>query len=294
MTTNILASRAMLARLTICQWSARKLDKSVTDKVNKDHGAAADAGRFNKLLISADALAEIARIAGEARAMHYHFTLPWQDDGARILPAAAFQNYSDRMRTFRRDFEAAVSRFLSAYPDYVADARARLNGMFNPADYPDAADVKSRFAFRTPIDPIPDAADFRVTVGDAQADAIRAEITERIQDATRASVRACYERIGESVGRMAERLKAYKPADGRGGKAEGIFRDSLVDNVRELAAILPALNITADPDLSAIAERINSALISHDADMLRESDSIRSRVAAEASAIADHVAGFLA
>lgn len=294
MTTNILASRAMLARLTICQWSARKLDRSVTDKVNRDHGAAHDAGRFNKLLISADALAEIQRIAGAARAMHHHFTLPWQDDGSRILPAAAYQDYAARMREFRRDFEAATAKFLSEYPAFVADARARLNGMFNPADYPDAADIRSRFSFSTPIDPIPDAGDFRVSIGDAQADAIRAEITDRLQDATRASVRAVYERIGEAVGRMAERLNAYKPADGRGGKAEGIFRDSLVENVRELAAILPALNITGDPDLSALADRINRALIQHDAETLRETDSIRRNVAAEAAAIADHVSAFLA
>jgi hypothetical protein len=291
---NILAFRAMLARVTIKQWSARKLDRAITSKVNSDHGAASDAGRYNKLLISSDALAEIQRIAGASRAMFYHFTLPWQDDGARILPAAAYADFTARMREFRRDFDAAVTAFVGAYPDYVADARARLNGMFDASDYPDVADIRARFHFATPIDPIPDAADFRVSVGDAQAESIRADIEARMQDATRASVRAVYERIGEAVGKMAERLQAYRPADGRGGKSEGVFRDSLVENVRDLASILPALNITGDADLAAIADRVAKSLIQADAETLRESDSIRRNVAAEAAAIASHVNAFLA
>ena len=44
-----LASRAMLMSLKISQWSARRLDREITDEVNSSHGAAADAGRHKQL-----------------------------------------------------------------------------------------------------------------------------------------------------------------------------------------------------------------------------------------------------
>lgn len=293
MSKSILSQRAMLARLTVRQWSARKLDRKVTDEVNRSHGAGADAGRYNKRLLSADSLLDVARIGNEARAAHYHFTLAWQDDGARILPAAAFLPYSARLKTLRGEFESAVAAFVRGYPDYVADARVRLNGLFDPADYPAVQDVESRFALAVNVLPMPDSDDFRASIGDAQADAIRADIRAQLDAVQASATRQVYERIAESVGRMAERLAAYKPATGS-AKAEGIFRDSLVENVRDLVAVLPALNLTGDAGLAALSDRIAATLTQHDAETLRESDSIRSRVATEARAIADHVADFLA
>ena len=43
-TSNSLTDKAMLARLSITQWTARKLDKRVTEEVRVHHGASADAG----------------------------------------------------------------------------------------------------------------------------------------------------------------------------------------------------------------------------------------------------------
>jgi hypothetical protein len=40
----------------------------------------------------------------------------------------------------------------------------------------------------------------------------------------------------------------------------------LVDNVRELARLLPAFNLTGDPILANISERINAELCTYDAD----------------------------
>jgi hypothetical protein len=288
-----LSTRAMLASVTVRQWTARKFDKRVSEAVNASHGAAMDAGRYNKRLIASDALASIQRITGEARQAHYHFTLPWADTGARLLPASTYLPFAARMRALRNDFEAAVSAFVAGYPDYIAEARTRLNGMFDPADYPDAADVGARFGFEVAISPVPAAGDFRVALSEDQAEAIRADIERRAHDATQAAIRAAYERVSETVGHMARKLAEYRPATAT-EKAQGIFRDSLVENVRELAGILPHLNVTGDPDLAALADRIASSLTTHDAETLRESDATRARIASEAQAIADHVGAFLA
>ncbi len=290
---SVLASRAMLCGLTIRQWSARRLDRKVTDEVNASHGAAADAGRYNKALVAKDALAGIVTAANAARSLHYARTLPWLDEGARILPAAGFEAYSNAMRDLRHAFEAAVAAFVAAYPSYVDDARLRLNGMFDPADYPDAADIADRFAFGVRILPVPDASDFRVDLADAQAAEIRAAIESAARDALANATRDAWQRVAEVTGRMVERLNAYKPG-GATGRAENVFRDSLVENVRELASILPGLNLTNDPALSRIAERMESDLCQHDAADLRDSDVLRRDTAKAAAAILAEVSDFLA
>src|SRR5579884_3866071 len=84
-----LSSRAMLCSLSISMWSARKHDPAASEEIASRHGAKSDAGRYNKVLLPKQALAEIQKIVSEARHEHYFITLPWADDGYRVLPAAA-------------------------------------------------------------------------------------------------------------------------------------------------------------------------------------------------------------
>jgi hypothetical protein len=290
--TNILASRAMLMTLSLTAWTARKLDRKVTDEVAARHNAV-EAGRYNKQLLAKDALAEIARLDAEIRAHYYAVTSPWLDrEGTRILSSVHAVKELQWFQAKRHEREDAVARFVAGYPQYVDAARIRLNGMFNESDYPTPNHVASKFRFSVSIDNVPDADDFRVAMADGQADDIRREIEARSNAAVECVIRDCYTRIAEHVGKMSERLKAYKPAVGD-GKAEGIFRDSLVGNVRDLVALLPALNITSDPALAQIASRM-TALCTEDASTLRDLPSVRESVARDADAILSDVQAFLA
>jgi len=291
--TNILASRAMLMTLSLTAWSARKLDRKITDETNARHGAHSDAGRYNKALLSKDSLAEIARIDAEIRAHYYAVTSPWLDrEGTRILSSVHAVKELQWFQAKRHEREDAVARFVAGYPQFVDAARVRLNGMFNESDYPTPSAIAGKFRFAVSVDNVPDADDFRVEMADGQADDIRREIEARSNAAVETVIRDCYTRIAEHVGKMSERLKAYRPAVGD-GKAEGIFRDSLVGNVRDLVNLLPALNITGDAALSQIAARMQ-ALTVEDASALRELPAVRESVARDADAILADVTAFLA
>ena len=291
---NILSSRAMLAGVKISIWSARKLDKKVTRETNDAHGASADAGRYNKALLATDALSKIVAASSAARAYHYERTLPWLDDGARILPALAYETYATKLREIRGDFDSAVRAFVEDYPGFVADARARLNGMFNADDYPTADQIAGKFGFDVRILPVPDARDFRVDIGDAQGAEIRREVEKATREALDRATRDAWERITAVVGAMVEKLNAYKPAKRQGDKVMGIFRDSLVENVRDLVAILPSLNLTGNARLASICDRMGAELCAHDADALRDSDNFRTATAEAAESILAEVRDFLA
>lgn len=291
--SSVLASRAMIVSLSISQWSGRRLDRQITDEVNQQHNAASDAGRYNKLLLPKEALAEIVSIVGETRSDFLKRTLPWMDNGSRIMASDAYLQHMSWVRGQVAKFDRAVDKFLADYPQYVADARVRLNGMFKDDDYPDAQILRSKFGVTCKVLPVPTSEDFRVDMSQAQADRIREEIEQQVSDATTEAVRDVYRRVADVTGRMVERLNAYKPAGRPGDKTEGVFRDSLVENVRDLISVLPALNIIGDRELSAMVERLKP-LAEHNASTLRDRPEIRRDVADEAQKILDSVSGFLA
>ena len=109
-----LTSRAMLCALSIGQWSARKHDREASEEIAARHGAKSDVGRYNKVLIPREALAKVQKIAGEARRKHYFMTLPWDDAGYRVLPAAAYMDHTDRLRTYAAEFGRAADAFAAS------------------------------------------------------------------------------------------------------------------------------------------------------------------------------------
>lgn len=91
---NLLSQKAVLAGLTIHCWTARRMDRKITNEVHENHNAASDAGRYNKLLVSKEALAEVEKAKSQLRTEHMKMTQPWFDEGARILPTALYATYA--------------------------------------------------------------------------------------------------------------------------------------------------------------------------------------------------------
>jgi hypothetical protein len=282
----------MLATLNISSWSAKKYDKKATQQVNEANNAQGNAGRYNKALLAREALSRVQAVITAARAYHNTQSLPWLDDATRILPAIRYDVYKESMRKFRVDFESEVDSFVAGYDVLVDEARAILGDLFDLADYPDSQDIRAKFRFGVRIMPMPDSSDFRAQISDHQAAQIRADIERDTREQTKHAMNDAYMRIQGVVAKMVEKLEAYKPAR-RNSPAEGVFRDSLVTNVRDLVEILPAFNLTADPTFDALVARMESGLCHHPED-LREDEGLRINTAKVAQEILDSVAGYLA
>lgn len=275
----VLAEKAVLVNFSIRAWSARRPDFKVT---------------YASTNSANDLLQQIQKIAGSARNFHYSYTLSWHNDGSRVLPTALFASYMEKMQEMRQAYESAVDAFCDAYPSYLANAKTVLDNIFNAANYPDVMMIRSKFAFEVRILPCPSADDFRVDLSGMICDALKQELQTRLQETLLAAQRDVCERIMECVGHMAEKLAAFKPAAKRGDRAAGIFRDSLVENVRELTALLPGLNVTEDKMIVEFTERIEDGLCKVDAGMLREDERARADIAKAAREIFMDVGRYLA
>lgn len=269
-----LTEKAMLSSLTIRQWTARRRDAEVTRRIHDEYHAH-DAGRFNKELIRPEAMATIRAIVREARVHHYTNTLPWDETAGRILPAANYWPYADAQQQFRIRFEAAVRDFVAKYPQHVEEARVRLNGMFREADYPRQDDLWRRFDMRTTHLPIPEGGDWRVTLGDEEETRIREQLTRSVEQSFELATRDLWNRLHDVVSKLHASL----------GREDGRFHSSLLDNVRSLVDLLPALNVTGDPKLDAMRCEIEKKLLSFDALDIRKTPGVRSEATTTAEDI---------
>lgn len=285
-----LASRAMLCSLSICQWSARKHDPEASEEIAARHGAQSNAGRYNKVLLPPQALADVKRIAGEARREHYFMTLPWDDAGYRVLPAAAYLDHTAKLREYSQQFAAAADTFADTFEQLVRDSRVRLGGLFRPEDYPSASEIREKFSFETKVMPLPEANDFRVSLGEEETKRIQRQITATVEASLTVASRELWQRLYEAVSHMSERLSAYKVSD---DGVEHPFRDTVVTNLGRLVEVLPKLNVTGDPELERMAEQVRRSLLV-DPKELRKSEASRSETARTAAAIAQQMAGYMA
>ncbi len=286
---NSIADRAMLVGLRISQFNPTKTDKKISAEVAQTHNSDASMGRYAKSVIAKEAVEKLRKLAGEIRGEHARRTLPWAEDGSRILTSVGYSDYADWMRGANDKWDAEVLRFIGSWDDFVADARVKLNGMFNAADYPSKEELPSKFSFRWTVRPIPVAEDFRVNLAGTEIRAIRDSIEAEGKATIANAMQDVFERMKSVVYSMAERLKAFDPNE----PGAHPFRDSLVTNIQDLLQVLPALNLTGDARIAKFTAEMND-LVQFDAKELRDNAWKRNDVAARADAILDQMNQFVA
>ncbi len=245
-----LSEKGMLVTLSIGQWTGRKEDKQASKEVEQRYQTKGQVGTYHKILIAQDALKTISRAVNEARTFHYENTLPWNDNGARLLPTANYFRYTQAMQAFKEQFEHVVSIFVDNYPALVEEAQTRLNGLFKQEDYPTVSKIKHRYHFDTQFDPIPDSQDFRIDLQGSELERIRAEVEARGRDKESVAMRDAWKRLYDAVSHMSERL----------ANPDNTFRDTLVGNILDICGLLPAFNISDNPELEAKRAEVEAKL----------------------------------
>lgn len=286
-----LNERAMLVSLSISQWTAKKIDKKVGQEVAYQHGSDVNMGHYAKQLISREAIDKLTTINNAARVEHRRRTLAWLDGGTRILSSQGYFEYMQVMSQFKADSEAAAAEFLANYPTYYEDAKRALNGLFNESDYPNPSRLVERFSFNIDVLPLPASGDFRVDLGDEATALVQSRIESTMQATSRKAMEEVVGRIKEAVGHMADRLHTYaRTPEG----LQGNFKATLVTNVRDLASLIPTLNLTGDPALDEMARRLEEDLCQNEAEVLKEDNLVRQDTARRADAILSDLAAFIA
>lgn len=287
MTTAIhtITERAMTANLSMGMWQGYRLDKAASQRVTSQAGASADAARVNKHLIPKESLAPIVKAQGALRTHFYEHTLPWRDNGDRLMTRKVFLDFIPEHEKLKDEFDQAVEKFLKdEYPSAIEKAEFRMGTMFNRDDYPSVSELRHKFYVNLEIDAIATAGDFRVEMDQEHVDRVTKSMEEAATRRLSAATADIWKRLSDTVGYFHERM----------ANPSAVFRDSTVQNILDLVELLPGLNVLDDPQIEEIRKDMVAKLTGVTPKELRQNSDVREEIADEAKAIMDKVSGFMA
>lgn len=268
----MIGSNAMLVDINISMWTARKMDKKVSEEIDASKSTKARAGNYHKkLLAGSDKLEKVQKIATAVRAWNYQQTLPWSDGGSRLLPMKSFFDYKQTLNNFENQFNSAVDDFLLEYPQLVSSSAFTLGDLFDRGEYPTVESLKERFRFKYVFCPVPDAGDFRIDVEEQAKCELQQQYKDYYQEKLNSAMKDAWDRLHETLTHLSERMD-YTDENKKK------FWDSTITNASELCSLLTSLNVTDDPKLEAMRQRLEKALSGVDASDIRESEAVRSSV----------------
>lgn len=191
--------------------------------------------------------------------------------GFYLLPVELVSEVDTKLTEFRAEWDGLVKKFIRKYPNAIEAAKARLNKLYDPADYPSVDVVQRAFrfevrylAFSTPgkLQSISKALFKREQ---QKAERYWAEAAVEIQTALRTS-------MSELVIRMVDRL---------GGSSNGkkkVFRDSTVTKMEEFLDLFQKRNIVNDAETEVLVGKAKGLLKGVDANILRTDEEARMQV----------------
>jgi hypothetical protein len=269
-----IASSSLLVELSISCWTARKLDKKVSLEVDASKNTKVKAGNYHKhLLAGSPALDAVTKYAAQARLWNNLNSLPWSDNGQRIVTAAQFfGGYKAQLDQHKENFEELTANFLQHYPSLISAAAFQLGDLFDRDEYPMVEEIAHKFRFSYAVSPVPTAGDFRVDIGEQAKVELAKQYTEHFNSRLNHAMQDIWKRLHECLLHMSDRL-----TDGQDGQRTR-FHATLLSNAEELVTLLGRLNIANDPDLEAARVQLNKAISGIDIDDLKEVPAVRDEV----------------
>lgn len=308
--TSIVAA-SMIGSISMSVWEARKQDKKTAEEVAVAKGARSrKAATVQKHLFSeCPALESIKSLRAEVRVWFNRVTLPWDDNGRRIVTTAQYLDVCDQAAKYETRFNNLVSIFLNTYQTEISKQAFEMGSLFNRTEYPDVKEVREKFRFGYVVEPMPTSGDFRVDIGNIAAEQMRAQYEKAMETRVAGAVSDAWERVKTQVEWVRDRMDAVlshdpdaveqvetKDDDGKVIKVDikkkrrPKLHDSMLEQGLALTELLKDLNITNDPRLEEARQRLETALTRIDMDSLKESPELQRSTKAAMDDILDKFA----
>ena len=256
--TTSIKNRAMKFRLSRGGTHRRVRDKDAEALVKKTLG---DEGQIvsRELFTGKNYLTEYQTLAGEMYSYHVKATLPFGDDGSRLLPNQAYFDYTSKMGNYISRLDNLKGLIVTNWGAMVqTDINARNSRLINankPAsasinDYPTLQQIEARLYINWYPEPVATSNDFRFEVPDEMKKQLDDQISMMVEDAGR----DLYVRMLKPVSAFVDKLAKFTGEKGQR------WHDSFVDNLNALTKDLPKLNINDDPMVTSLLSQIDSII----------------------------------
>jgi hypothetical protein len=277
-----LASRSMLVSLSQRMWWANASDRQLGMQAERANDADNRSLKVVKQLIPPEYTLPIKRIALYGRDQHIRLTLPGIAKGQQLLATKTFDEYAMGQGAIKEAFFIEVQRFVDRYPEIIAAAPARLGKAFRESDFPSPDRIHSYFDYSLKFSPVPEAGNWLLEDIDMEdvsklANELSNEQTVMFREATKELV----DRLMKSLQNLASQAENYK----EGITSGGMLREATIESVKDIAHLVPKMNMTGDPMIEAAAKEMIVNFSNLDAKDMRKDATVRNDVASVAQRI---------
>jgi len=277
-----LASSGVLVSVTVNLWSATKLDQGISDEVSTSKNAVSAAGRYTKNLL--------ANNPKHKNLMNYRqtvanwmkrMTYDWNGD-QRYLPTPDVPKFMAEYRQHEVAFASLFKSFDDSYEDIISDMAfkaAGLGDMFNRNDYPTREKMQKKYGINLFVNDVP-MNDYRVLVAKDMADELFDVYASQTQRIVEGIVNDQFKRmkdVMESLSFCCD-VDVSVGADGEQKIKKRKIYDSTVEKARDMVRLYKEFNLSNNAELSESIAMLESTLRDVSAEILRESDLVRSEV----------------
>jgi len=274
---------AILVQLSTHGWTGKKKDKQLSTDTCVRQNADKDVIEAIINLVPPGVLKPIDVARGRAYRKHVELTLPYLDNGLRIIASDMFMDYREKMKPSLAFHRKMVDGLDTVWPELIANKGKRLGNLANKYRLPTLAEVKSRFYITYDIMAVPECTDFRFNVSDEEIAEIQTKAAETHNAAMKKAMTEVWMRLAELVGNVASTMS----------EKDKKFHDSLITKLKDLCAVLPKYNLTGDVDLENIRKEVSTKLANLDPEDLREIPNKRKQAAKDAEDVMSKIAQYI-
>jgi len=290
--TDVLKNKCLMVRLSRKKINRNKMDKEMGQELrDKKNVTDAAAVRVNKSIFTAESTEKYMKVYTEGSKYFYRVTLPWDDQGWRLLSIDLFKDFTSKFKTFTRDYREAVLDWVENIGVHIEASRTMLQGAWNAKDYVfmsesghiDKEWLLSNFGLEVEFNTVTNGDDLRATLTETDREIIAEQINTQALAKFAKAQEHIITTLHDCIFSIHERLCV----------GDQVFRDTLLTNLEDLVDLIPKLNIANDPALNLLASEAKVKLLKWDPQTLRDDPKARKEVSDDAAKILNNMKGII-
>lgn len=226
--------------------------------------------KTSKILLEAPEYVKIRKFLNQVRIWCDARTSPsYFRRGIQIVRRDMADTFETQLNKFKATLrETLVKDLVNIWDDAIKVAETKLADLYNPADYPNKADLPFRFDIQWNFVgfTVPD------NLPKELFEAEKKRVEQQWKEAEEMILFGLRESFSKLVDHAIERLKVAP------GEKPKIFKKGTIENIQEFIALFSAKNIMNDVELAKLVEKAKAVMVDADAESLRGDVDMRAKL----------------
>jgi hypothetical protein len=252
----------------------RKLSDVQTKQAADTFHAATDLVTASKRVIDTknSTYRTLTAIKSQASSYWRSMTLPYPQDGVRLMRQADIPAFEEKMREFKEQLAAAAANLQLEYEAIKAAAEEKLGDLFNPADYPPT--LEGVFGIRWEYPPV-EPPNYLMTFNPELYAQEQNRIQQRFETAVIMAEDAFAEQLNDMLAHLIDRL-----TDKPNGERK-VFHSAAVEKLRDFYGNFQQMNVRSNAELERLIQRASDLVAGVNPDDLRQHKTMRETLSAQ-------------